>query len=211
MKIRSHSILLSASVRFGLMSIIVFAFLQVSGCSSSEKDNREIREREKEDVSELSEAELIFEVAEIEQQNPMYNIDSDTTVLYWLNDNAADLSGYTKCNVFALNVLERAGFRTPDENCLSSDMFDTSVYNEVFPVVGMNEIEIALPGDLVVWNGHVIIFEKIVSAGGEDYALGWWAGTKQSDNGDNIFNNVCHGKYPLIGEFVIRRPVRIKE
>ncbi len=182
----------------------------MSGCSSSEKTKREISEHEKEESTEISEAGVIFEVAEMEQQNPMYNVDSDTTVLYWLNDNAAELSGYTKCNVFALNVLERAGYKTPDENCLTSDMFDTSKYSDVFPVAGMNDIELALPGDLIVWNGHVIIFEKVVSAGGEDYALGWWAGTSQSDNGDNILNNVCYGKYRLDGLFVIRRPVRRK-
>ena len=54
----------------------------------------------------------------------------------------------------------------------------------------------------------MIIFEKAVSAYGQQYAFGWWAGTRSDDNGDNVLNNVCHGKYPLNGEFIVRRPMK---
>ena len=191
--------------------LIIFIYAQVTGCSSSDKSKNEFDTSEKEEETVQPEVVAIFDIAEIEQQNPMYKVDSDTTILYWLNENAVSLSGYTKCNIFALNVLKRAGYKTPDENCLTSDMFDTSLYNEVFPVISMNNIELAHPGDLIIWNGHVIIFEKLVSAGSEEYVLGWWAGTRQDDNGSNIINNVCHGKYNLEGEFIVRRPVRNKE
>jgi hypothetical protein len=139
----------------------------VNGCSSSETKHREEYEFEKEEESNVPETNMIFEAAKREQQNPMYSVDSDTTFLYWLGNMPVELSGYTKCNVFALNVLERAGYLTPDENCVTSEMFDTSFYNDVFPVVGTNDVDLARPGDLIIWNGHVIVFEKVVSAGGE--------------------------------------------
>jgi hypothetical protein len=59
-----------------------------------------------------------------------------------------------------------------------------------------------------VWNGHVIIFESLTKIKSDLYALAWWAGTQQSDNGDNIKNNVCYGKYKLTGYYVVRRPVK---
>lgn len=184
--------------------------LGIYGCSSSEKKSREEYDSDTKEIEEVTGSNVIFETAKLEQENSMYSVDSDTTLLYWLDNMPAELSGFTKCNVYALNVLKRAGYKTPDENCLTSDMFDTSMYNDVFPVAGVNQIDLAEPGDLIVWNGHVIIFEKIVSAGGDEYALGWWAGTRQEDNGNNIQNNVCYGKYPLDGDFIIRRPVRKK-
>jgi len=75
------------------------------------------------------------------------------------------------------------------------------------PVIGIDDITNARRGDIISWNGHVIIFEEPVTVNNELYAKGWWAGTQQADNGDNIMNNVCHGKYKLNGEFVVRRPV----
>lgn len=195
-------------LRFYFLLVTGIAALSVSGCSSSEKKSREEFESDTKEIEEVSGSNAIFETAKLEQLNSMYSVDSDTTFLYWLDNMPAELSGFTKCNVFALNVLELAGYNTPDENCRTSDMFDTSLYKDVFPVAGFNQIDVAEPGDLIVWNGHVIIFEKIVSAGGDEYALGWWAGTRQEDNGNNIQNNVCYGKYKLESEYVVRRPVK---
>lgn len=208
--LKVFAILQIAVVRSILLAVFVSMLSLVNGCSSSETKQREEYEFEKEEESNVPETNMIFEAAKREQQNPMYSVDSDTTILYWLGNLPAELPGVTKCNVFALNVLQRAGYQTPNVNCLTSDMFDTTLYNNVFPVAGISRIDIAEPGDLLVWNGHVIIFEKVVSAGGEDYALGWWAGTRQEDNGNNIMNNVCYGKYRLDGEFVLRRPIKKK-
>ncbi len=206
----AYNIFILARLRSYFFLITGIAILSISGCSSSEKKSREEYEPDTKEIEEVSGSNAVFEIAKLEQENSMYSVESDTTILYWLDNMPAELSGFTKCNVFALNVLKRAGYKTPDENCLTSDMFDTSLYTDVFPVAGVNQIDVAEPGDLIVWNGHVIIFEKIVSAGGDEYALGWWAGTRQEDNGNNIQNNVCYGKYPLDGDFIIRRPVRKK-
>ena len=178
----------------------------MAGCSSSRDSGKEDNEREKEFAVTGSYAQEIFGAALQEQANPMYRKEADTTILYWIGNYTAELSGYTKCNIFALNVLKKAGFRTPETNCTTADLFDTARFNDILPVISVNEHVSALPGDLIIWNGHVIIFEKLLIAGGEHYALAWWAGTRQRDNGDNIRNNVCYGKYPLKGNYVVRRP-----
>jgi hypothetical protein len=75
------------------------------------------------------------------------------------------------------------------------------------PVVDVNNIDSVKEGDLVIWNFHVIIFEELKLVNDELYAIGWWAGTGNPDDGINIINNVCHGKYKLDGEFIVRRPL----
>ena len=150
----------------------------------------------------------IISIAKNEQQNEMYKPSIEKTYLYWLNNKEIHLNNVTKCNIFALNVLYSAGFKTPKVNALCRDLVDTSKFKDVFPVVGISDPDNARKGDLVVWNGHVIIFESLVKVKKDMYALAWWAGTHQTDNGDNVINNVCYGKYKLNGYFVIRRPVK---
>jgi hypothetical protein len=104
--------------------------------------------------------------------------------------------------------LFKAGFKTPRTNALSSDLADTTQFNDILPVVGISEPESAKKGDLIAWNGHVIIFDYLVKLKQDLYAMAWWAGTSQKDNGDNIVNNVVYGKYKLNGYFVIRRPLK---
>ena len=107
-----------------------------------------------------------------------------------------------------LNVLKKAGYKTPEVNALSRDLFDTLNFNDILPIVGVNDVSDAMPGDLVIWNGHVILFESEIELNGQSYAMAYWAGTKNPDNGDNILNNVCYGKYKLNGNYVVRRPLK---
>lgn len=150
----------------------------------------------------------IINIAKDEQQNEMYAPKVKDTYLYWLDNKLIKLSNSTKCNIFALNVLYKAGFRTPKVNALTKDLVDTSKFKDVLPVIGISNPQNASKGDLIVWNGHVIIFESLVKIKKDMYAVAWWAGTHQSDNGDNVMNNVCYGKYKLNGYYVIRRPVK---
>jgi hypothetical protein len=140
----------------------------------------------------------------------MYNPDVDSTYLYWLNNKLIMLDGSTKCNIFALNVLYKSGYKTPTTNALTKDLVDTEKFKDILPVVGIKDASNAKKGDLVVWNGHVIIFESLVKVKNDLYAMAWWAGTRQSDNGENIKNNVCFGKYKLNGYYIVRRPLRKK-
>lgn len=150
----------------------------------------------------------IMKVAKDEQQNEMYKPSIDKTYLYWLNNKEIHLNYATKCNIFALNVLYKAGFRTPKVNALSRDLLDTTRFRDELPVIGISDPRAAAKGDLIVWSGHVIIFESLVKVKKDMYAVAWWAGTHQPDNGDNVQNNVCYGKYRLNGYYVVRRPVK---
>lgn len=180
----------------------------------------------------------IFSTARTEQQNEMYSPSHDSTYLYWLNNKLLVLGWTTKCNVFALNTLFRSGYKTPNVNTLCRDMFDTTRFNDIFPYLPLSnkslirylqkdtaddhteeikDLRIKLteemkrklqPGDLVIWKGHVILFEKFVLSKTKNYAMAWWAGTSQADNGDNVINNVIYGKYPIEGDFIVRRPVK---
>lgn len=158
--------------------------------------------------------EKINKSASEEQLNSMYSRSEDTAFLYWLDNQVIVLNNSTKCNIFALNVLFKAGFKCPESNALTFDLMDTSKFNDVFPVIKFTTEddlnEKLRPGDLIIWNGHVIIFESAESVNGKDYAVAWWAGTRQEDNGENIINNVIHGRYPLEGYFIARRPLRRK-
>ncbi len=156
--------------------------------------------------SESEQGNIILTIAKIEQSNTMYSPEIDSTYLYWLNNKLIILNGSTKCNIFALNVLYKAGFKTPVSNALSRDLFDTTNFKDIFPVIAVNKITGAKKGDIIAWKYHVIIFETLVSIREDKYALGYWAGTRHEDNDINIKNNVCYGKYKLSGEYVVRRP-----
>lgn len=181
--------------------------------TTEERKQREEKKEEKKEeryVPELSseQGSAIMYTAYEEQQNEMYQPDHDSTFLYWLNNKLLLLDYTTKCNIFALNTLYKAGFRCPDENVLTRDLMDESKYNDIFPVIDVSDLSQIKKGDLVVWNGHVILFEKLIKVKSTYYAQAWWAGTRKADNGDNIVNNVIYGKYPLNGYFIIRRPVK---
>ncbi|MEO8664833.1 MAG: hypothetical protein ABI462_04995 [Ignavibacteria bacterium] len=183
----------------------------ISGCGSAsdyEEEREESSEKKetKESVTETEKGNIILSTAKVEQNNEMYSPDVDSTYLYWLDNELIVLNGSTKCNIFALNVLYKAGFKTPEVNALSRDLHDTSNFKDILPVIGINEIKDARRGDIIAWSYHVIIFESLVKIRNEEFALGYWAGTRQENNDDNIKNNVCHGKYKLNGDYVVRRP-----
>jgi hypothetical protein len=204
-----------------LFLFVIYSLLFViSSCTPSGKtydeegkektEEEEKKKEEKKETSEESEAmgALIITTAKAEQDNPMYSPSEDSTYLYWLGNRLLILSNHTKCNIYALNTLFKAGFKTPVVNALTRDLVDTSKFTDIFPVVGISEPDSARKGDLIVWNGHVIIFESLTKIKTDLYCYAWWAGTSQADNGDNIRNNVIYGKYKLKGYYVIRRPVK---
>ena len=63
---------------------------------------------------------------------------------------------------------------------------------------------------MIVWNGHVIIFDYLIKTKEKIYAQAWWAGTRQKDNNVNVINNVKYGKYQLKGYYIVRRPIKEK-
>lgn len=202
-------------MKFFYLSCLAITFI-ISACSASNDRSDKSDENNKSGSIENTESyssvyNKINKTAEEEQLNPMYSISEDTAFLYWLDNQIITLNNSTKCNIFALNVLYKAGFKCPEINTLTYDLMDTSRFKDIFPLINfenetdlMNKIR---PGDLIVWNGHVIIFESLAKINEKLYAVAWWAGTRQEDNGDNIINNVIHGKYPLDGYFIVRRPV----
>lgn len=206
MKVRSSY----HKIQLGFFLLAAISLIYISGCSSSTSDDN--TDSDIEEAQTIYESEIagntILSFAQTEQLNPMYSPDVDSTYLYWLNNDLLLIQGSTKCNIFALNVLTRAGFKTPEGNALCRDLFDTVNFTEILPVISVNDISAAAKGDLVIWSYHVIIFESLKKLNDDLYAVGWWAGTKQLDNGDNIVNNVCHGKYRLAGDYVVRRPVK---
>jgi len=199
--------------------IFLVLSLILAGCVASprhprnEDDNRDtvsIRDNEDEDDNEsgLSDGDLIIKTALKEQKKEMYSPDADTTYLYWLKNKPVLLRKTTKCNIFALNTLFRAGFKTPKTNALSKDLYNESLFTDLIPIVRFGSLDDIQRGDLVIWKTHVIIFEKLVYLNDDPYAKGIWAGTSKKDNGKNILNNVMYGNYPLKGSFVVRRPER---
>jgi hypothetical protein len=191
---------------------ILILCIYISACSSSRTDDDQPENTTTNNPTENTYDETagaaIISIAKDEQHNEMYSPAVVSTYLYWLDNKLISLNNATKCNIFALNVLYKAGFKTPKVNALTRDLVDTSKFEDVFPVVGVSDPEAASKGDLIVFNGHVIIFESLVKIKKDMYALAWWAGTHQADNGDNVLNNVCYGKYKLSGYYVIRRPQR---
>jgi hypothetical protein len=201
----------SVKLILSVLTISIFSIGIISGCSPSKetKEETETTETKTETIYEEQSGSIIMQAAKAEQDNPMYSKETDSTYLYWLNNKLILLSGgQTKCNIYALNTLFRAGFKTPDVNVLTRDLMDTTRFNDILPVVGTSDPDLARKGDLISWYGHVIIFDELVKIKNDLYALAWWAGTRQADNGDNIINNVVYGKYKLRGHYVIRRPVK---
>jgi hypothetical protein len=174
---------------------------------TTEENNDEGKNKEVTDVGDANGAK-IMKIAASEQSIAWYSPSVDSTYLYWLNNQLIVLNGSTKCNIFALNVLYKSGFKTPKVNALCRDLVDKDKFTDILPIVGVKDISSAEKGDLIVWKGHVIIFEGKVSSKKDTYVTAWWAGTRQKDNGDNIKNNVIYGKYKISGEYVVRRPVK---
>ena len=201
-------------MRKNLLLVLLFSLaLLLSGCipanrnQNEDEDDTEITEYENNE-SDGSDGSQIIKTALREQNNEMYSPDADTTYLYWLKNKPVKLRKTTKCNIFALNTLYKAGFKTPKTNALSRDLYNESLFQDILPVVSLNSLEDIRKGDLVVWKYHVIIFESLVFLKGDPFAKGIWAGTSKKDNGKTVKNNVMHGNYPLKGDFVVRRPER---
>lgn len=159
----------------------------------------------------LSNGDLIFKYARLEQRNPMYAKDSDSTILYWLKNKPLYLKGQTKCNIFAINTLYRAGFKCPTVNVRTKDLMDENLFNDIFPIIRVRKPEDLERGDLIVWYGHVILYHSFQIIKNDIYALAMWAGTTKKDNGKNVINNVIFGKYPLDGNFIVRRPIKTNQ
>jgi hypothetical protein len=193
--------------RYLPLYFLAAGIVYLTGCTSSKPTETE-EETTTEVTYEEANGALIMNAAEDEQQNEMYTKANDLTYLYWLDNLEVRLKNRTKCNIYALNVLFKAGFKTPNVNTLTKDLVDTSKFKEILPIVGISDYENAKTGDLIAWNGHVIIFNYFVQIKSDMYVMAWWAGTSQKDNGDNVRNNVIHGKYKLNGYYVVRRPVK---
>lgn len=158
----------------------------------------------------LGNGDLIFKYAFKEQKKSMYAKNSDYVYLYWLKNKKLKLKNRTKCNIFAINTLFRAGFRTPKTNARTKDLVDERLFTDELPVADVTKPGDLRKGDLIIWNGHIIIFDTLAMVKHDIYAKAIWAGTSKRDNGKNIMNNVIYGKYPLSGNFIVRRPVRKK-
>jgi|WetSurMetagenome_2_1015567.scaffolds.fasta_scaffold124925_2 hypothetical protein len=160
--------------------------------------------------SKLSNGDLIFKYAFKEQQKYMYSKSSEYVYLYWLKNKKLNLKNRTKCNIFAINTLFKAGFLCPKENARTVDLMNEKLFNDVLPIADVSKPSELVKGDLIIWNGHVIIYDTIATVNKDLYAKAIWAGTRKNDNGKNIINNVIYGKYPLSGNFIVRRPIKRK-
>ena len=197
-----------SAILFYIVLATSFSFI-IYGCSSSKEHS------EKDTVpdsvlviqeNETEEKDAIIKTALIEQDNPMYSPSVDTTFIYWLDNKVSRLKNYTKCNIFALNVLYKSGYKTPDKYALSRDLYNDSLFNNVLPMIKINEPEELITGDLIIWPHHVIIFESLIYKKKKVYANGVWAGTSQKDNGNDVKNNVIFGRYELKKDYKVRRP-----
>jgi hypothetical protein len=189
----------------------------LSSCSSSTNEYEEVpveKTETDENNAEINYSEengtKIISQAQIEQRNKMYHPDVDSTYLYWLGNKLILLYNTTKCNVYALNTLQKSGFKTPKVNALCRDLYDTTRFNEVFPYIQISDLSDIRKGDLVIWKGHVILFDYLVPPNKQNraFAKAWWAGTSKPDDGETVINNVIYGKYELKGDFIVRRPVK---
>jgi len=185
--------------------VLLFSFLV--GCSASKYEEKEEEIEVKVKPGE-EQALLIMKAAKEEQKNEMYSPKKDSTYLYWLDNRLIILYNTTKCNIYALNTLYKAGFKCPDVNALTKDLMDKTRFQDIFPVVFISDPEEIMKGDIIVWYGHVIIFDYLIKKKNKIYAQAWWSGTSQEDNNDNIINNVKYGKYPLKENYIVRRPIK---
>lgn len=205
--------------RFFLYTITI-SLLILSGCIAPTKrdipdeedigisDSLEVETYISEEDSRLRNGDLIFKYAFKEQKKKMYAKNSEYIYLYWLNNKKLYLKGNTKCNIFAINTLYRAGFLCPEQNARTADLMNERLFRDIFPIVNVSRPSQLKKGDLIVWNGHVIIYDTIAVVNKDLYAKAIWAGTRKKDNGKNIINNVIYGKYPLTGNFIVRRPIK---
>jgi hypothetical protein len=202
-----------------LLSLPILSMIFFYGCSGARTNETYKEETTEETSTEVetipdapgissTEADMIFSTAFQEQKKTMYAKDADTIFLYWLNNRILELGYQSRCNIFALNTLYKAGFKCPDVNTLTRDMMDTTRFNDIFKYIRVDTIAQIKKGDLLVWNGHVIIFEKLIKSRNQYFAQAIWAGTTKEDDGTTVINNVIYGKYPLDGYFIIRRPVK---
>jgi hypothetical protein len=194
---------------------IIYLLILISGvfvgCSASKYEKEEDFENDEEITNPVEEQGLlIIQTAEGEQNNKMYSPKEDTVYLYWLDSRLLVIKNTTKCNIYALNTLYIAGFKTPDVNVLTRDLMDETRFQDIFPIVRISDPDEIMKGDLVVWNGHVIIFDYLIKTKNKIYAQAWWAGTRQEDNNVNVINNVKYGKYQLKGDYIVRRPIKEK-
>jgi hypothetical protein len=196
--LKKYMSLIWRTLSIPLLIIFLNLTLIMSGCSSSNGTKYE-------NESNPEKAEIIS-AAKIEQENEMYSTKSDSVYLYWLEYPITGLKNISKCNIFALNCLFKAGYECPGKYTLTHDLMDIDKYNDVFPVIEISSPENISVGDLVVWDGHVIIFESLVLIKDDYYAKGIWGGSKKEDDGKNIKNNVAYGKYKLEGNYIVRRP-----
>lgn len=201
---------------------VVFSIaLYLSGCVASPRHPKYEKKETEKDTLSVNDADndfnyepdntegsgnSIIKTALKEMENEMYSPSADTSFLYWLKNKPIFLRNATKCNIFALNTLYRAGYKTPKTNALCKDLYNDDLFQDLMPMVKLKSIEEILKGDLIVWRSHVIIFESLTYIKDDPYAKGIWAGTTKRDNGKNVKNNVMHGKYPLKGSYVVRRP-----
>lgn len=195
--------------RIYFLSIILGAIIFIAGCSSSKPEKEEVVLSDSAVIvteNDIVQREKIIQAAITEQNNPMYSPSVDTTFLYWLDNKISRLKNYTKCNVFVLNVLKKANYQTPDVYALSRDLYNDSLFNDVLPIVRIERPEELVVGDLIIWQKHVLIFEALISKKKKVMIKGIWAGTSESDNGDNVKNNVNYGKYELKKGYKVRRP-----
>lgn len=201
---------------FSIIFLICSAFIYAGCSSSSEYEETSTREKTEstENTTRIPYSEengtKILTQAQIEQQNKMYSPSVDSTYLYWLGNKLILLYNTTKCNIYALNTLQRSGFKTPTVNALCRDLYDTARFNDVFPHVPISDVSDIRKGDLVIWKTHVILFDYLLPPNKQNriYVKAWWAGTSKPDNGENVINNVIYGKYELKGNYIIRRPLR---
>jgi hypothetical protein len=213
-----------------LILLIVLTLLVTNGCiapqrktppKTEEKDYEEELEEDlgipdsmdfssfiNTDDKKLGNGDLIFKYAFKEQKKPMYARNSESVTLYWLKNKKLKLKGHTKCNIFAINTLYKAGFLCPSENARTKDLMNKKLFTDILPIINVSKPSQIKKGDLIVWNGHVIVYDTITYTGKRLYAKAIWAGTSKKDNGKNIINNVIYGKYPLTGNFIIRRPIK---
>ena len=195
---------------------IISVSIVLSSCSSSTEyeetktENTETNDNTSTEIYSEENGSRILYQAKIEQQNKMYSPGVDSTYLYWLGNKLILLYNTTKCNIYALNTLQKSGFKTPKVNALCRDLYDTTRFNDVFPYVSITDLSDIRKGDLVIWRGHVILFDYLFPPNKQNrvFAKAWWAGTSKADDGETVINNVIYGKYELKGDFVVRRPVK---
>ncbi|MBL7127641.1 MAG: hypothetical protein ISS16_01510 [Ignavibacteria bacterium] len=188
--------------------LLLFFLSLLVGCTSSKYEKEEEIEEEEVIIPVEGQGALIIQTAAVEQQNEMYSPKKDSVYLYWLDNQLLVIKNSTKCNIFALNTLFKAGFKTPTVNALTRDLMDKTKFTDVLPIINISDPEEIIKGDLIAWYGHVIIFDYLVKKKNKIYAQAWWSGTSQEDNNDNVINNVKYGKYPLKGNYIVRRPIK---